>query len=124
MRACGAGLLRQLPAPHTMTSDLLSAARELSQAFPDASGYRTPEPQARLRCPRLRCACLGTGVAREALILRRLLRLPEAVSLLAQPVHRMFSVAAAPALWTSVWACRNVQSKMLTRIVPAHRCTA
>ena len=107
-----------------MTSDLLSAAGELSQAFPDASGYRTPEPQARLRCPGPNCACLGAGIAREALNLRRLLRLPEAVSLLARPVRRMLCVAAEHAPCTSVWACRNVQSKMLTRIAPAHRCAA
>ena len=74
---CGAGLLRQLPAPHILTSNLLSAARELSQAFPDASGYRTPEPQARTRRPGQRCACLSTCSAHEALNLRRLLRLPE-----------------------------------------------
>lgn len=27
--------------------DLLSAANQLSEAFPDNSGYQTPEPQAR-----------------------------------------------------------------------------
>ena len=107
-----------------MTSNLLSAARELSQAFPDASGYRTPEPQARLCWAGHCCACLGTCIAHEALILRRLLRLPEAASLLAQPVHKPRCDVAALAQRNSVRACRKVQSKMLTRGVPARRCGA
>ncbi|KAK9835407.1 hypothetical protein WJX81_007647 [Elliptochloris bilobata] len=99
--ACGLG---QLPAQIT-AQELLSAAQQLSAAFPDTSGYRTPEPQVR-------------SLALEPPPLRRLPR--RSLPPLGHLVPRVLHFGAAACMLGESCPLHGSRSSAAAKAPPAH----